>query len=91
MDLARDLPIEGEPADVAQIVDDYSKWLSQSDIPKLMIVADPGALLHGRNLEFARTWKNQKEVTVKGIHYVQEDSPTQIGEALYDFFISLNN
>ena len=89
LDLARDLPIEGEPANVARIVDEYGQWLAQSHIPKLLIVAEPGALLHGRNLEFARTWKNQKEVQVKGIHYIQEDSPHEIGAAIRDFCLSL--
>jgi haloalkane dehalogenase len=54
-----------------------------------MIVAEPGALLHGRNLEFARTWKNQKEVTVKGIHYIQEDSPEEIGSAIREFYLNV--
>lgn len=90
LDLARDLPIEGEPADIAAIVDQYGQWLASSAIPKLLIVAEPGALLHGRNLDFARTWRNQKEVTVKGIHYLQEDSPTEIGEAIKDFHSSLH-
>lgn len=85
LDLARDLPIEGEPADIVKIVDGYGQWLAISEIPKLLIIAEPGALLHGRNLEFARTWKNQREVTVKGIHYLQEDSPSEIGEAIRDF------
>lgn len=85
LDLARDLPIEGEPADIVKIVDDYGKWLASSDIRKLLIVAEPGALLHGRNLEFARTWKNQQEITVKGIHYLQEDSSAEIGNAIRHF------
>lgn len=88
LDLARDLPIEGEPADIVKIVDDYGKWLKYSDIPKLLIVAEPGALLHGRNLEFARSWNNQQEIMVKGIHYLQEDSPVEIGEAIRDFLNS---
>ena len=91
LELARDLPIEGEPAEVSTIVDNYGKWLSQSNLPKLMIVAEPGALLHGRNLAFARTWPNQKEVTVKGIHYIQEDSPREIGESIVKFYLSLNS
>jgi haloalkane dehalogenase len=89
LDLARDLPIEGQPAEVANIVAQYGEWLSHSDIPKLLIVAQPGALLHGRNLAFARTWGNQKEVTVKGIHYIQEDSPNEIGEAVREFYLTV--
>lgn len=90
LDLARDLPIEGEPAAIAEIVNQYGQWLATSDIPKLLIVAEPGALLHGRNLEFARTWKNQQEVVVKGIHYIQEDSPVEIGNAIRHFLNSLS-
>lgn len=90
LDLARDLPIEGEPSDIATIVDQYGQWLAHSEVPKLLIVAEPGALLHGRNLEFARTWKNQKEITVKGIHYLQEDSPAEIGEAISEFISGLS-
>ena len=91
LQLARDLPIEGEPSEVAGIVDKYGRWLSQSQIPKLMIVAEPGALLHGRNLAFAQTWPNQKEFRVRGIHYLQEDSPNEIGEAIKDFYLALKN
>lgn len=89
LELARDLPIEGEPAEIVHIVAQYGEWLSHSGIPKLLIVAQPGALLHGRNLAFARTWGNQKEVTVKGIHYIQEDSPNEIGEAVREFYLTV--
>ena len=81
----RELPIEGEPADVVAVVERYGAWLAQSQIPKLFINAEPGALLTGRSREFCRTWPNQREVTVKGIHYVQEDSPHEIGAALRTF------
>jgi haloalkane dehalogenase len=81
----RELPIEGEPADVVAIVEDYGQWLAKSAISKLFISADPGALLVGRNRDFCRTWSNQREVTVRGIHFVQEDSPTEIGAALKSF------
>ncbi len=81
----RELPIEGEPADVVAIVEDYSAWLSRSQIPKLFINAEPGALLAGSAREVCRRWPNQREVTVPGIHYVQEDSPAAIGAALRDF------
>jgi haloalkane dehalogenase len=82
---ARELPIEGEPADVAAEVEAYGRWLATSSIPKLFINAEPGALLTGRAREFCRTWPNQQEVTVHGIHYVQEDSPEEIGRALRGF------
>ena len=82
---ARELPIDGSPSDVTRIVDEYARWLAASPVPKLLISAEPGALLTGRAREFARTWPNQREVTVSGIHYVQEDSPTEIGHALAEF------
>lgn len=82
---ARELPIAGEPAAIVDIVDRYGKWLAQCPIPKFLIVAQPGALLVGRALDFCRTWPNQQETTVKGIHYLQEDSPREIGSALSAF------
>ena len=78
----RQIPIDGEPADVHDIVSAYADWLSTSDIPKLFINADPGIILTGPQREFCRTWPNQTEVTVPGIHFIQEDSPNEIGEAL---------
>jgi haloalkane dehalogenase len=79
---ARELPIEGEPADVVEIVTRYGDWLAQSPVPKLFITADPGALIADRAREFCRSWPNQRRVAVKGIHYVQEDSPEEIGAAI---------
>jgi haloalkane dehalogenase len=81
----RQIPIEGEPADVVAVVEDYSAWLAQSDIPKLFINADPGSILVGRQRELCRAWPNQTEVTVKGLHFIQEDSPDAIGRAVADF------
>src|SRR5215211_6330240 len=81
----RELPINGEPEDVVSIVDDYSKWLAQSDVPKLFVNAEPGVILTGSQREFCRTWPNQEEVTVRGAHFVQEDSPHEIGEAVDTF------
>jgi haloalkane dehalogenase len=78
----REIPIEGEPADVVQIVDAYGRWLSQSDVPKLFVNAEPGAILRGAARDFCRGWPNQTEVTVKGTHFVQEDSPDEIGAAV---------
>ena len=78
----RQIPIEGEPAEVVELVDDYAKWLSQSSVPKLFVNADPGAILIGEQREFCRSWPNQKEVTVKGNHFLQEDSPDEIGRAI---------
>lgn len=85
----RELPIDGEPADVAAAVEAYGAWLAASPMPKLFINAEPGALLTGRARDFCRTWPNQREVTVKGIHYVQEDSPAEIGGALRAFLREL--
>ena len=78
----REIPLDGQPADVVSIVDDYSVWLSESDLPKLFVNADPGAILTGSQREFCRTWPNQTEVTVKGVHFIQEDSPDEIGHAI---------
>lgn len=77
----REIPVEGEPADVSAIVDSYGAWLAQSEVPKLLIVAESG-VLHGRGLDFARTWPNQRELVVKARHYMQEDVPDEIGLAL---------
>jgi haloalkane dehalogenase len=81
----RQLPIAGEPAEVVRIVEDYGQWLSTSTIPKLFINADPGVMLIGRPREFCRSWPNQTEVTVPGIHFVPEDSSELIGAAVADF------
>jgi haloalkane dehalogenase len=81
----RQIPIEGEPADVVEIVNSYGKWLSESNLPKLFINADPGSILVGRARDFCRTWTNQEEVTVRGRHFIQEDSPDEIGEAVARF------
>ena len=78
----REIPIEGEPADVSEIVADYGAWLAQSDLPKLFVNAEPGAILTGPQRDFCRSWPNQTEVTVKGIHFVQEDAPDEIGVAI---------
>ena len=78
----RQIPIDGEPGDVHEIVASYADWLATSDVPKLLVVADPGAILVGGQLEFCRRWPNQREVTVAGNHFLQEDSPDEIGMAI---------
>jgi haloalkane dehalogenase len=78
----REIPIDGEPADVHDIVTAYGSWLAESDVPKLFINADPGAILTGAQREFCRSWPNQTEVTVAGAHFIQEDSPDEIGRAI---------
>lgn len=78
----RELPIEGQPSDVVKIVEQYGSWLSASPIPKLLIKAEPGAILIGNSYDFCRDWPNQYETQVRGIHFIQEDSPDEIGEAI---------
>ena len=81
----REIPIEGTPSDVTAIVQQYGQALSRTAIPKLLIVGNPGALMKGRTLAFCRTWPNQSEVTVAGAHFLPEDSPHEIGEAVRAF------
>jgi haloalkane dehalogenase len=74
---------------VTSIVRAYAEWLSQSEMPKLFVAGEPGAVIAaaGSNQRFCRTWKNQQEVTVRGRHFLQEDSPGEIGAALRQFVI----
>ena len=85
----RQIPIQGEPKEVVEVVENYSNWLSSSDLPKLFINADPGSILTGKQREFCRSWPNQDEVTVKGLHFLQEDSPDEIGKAVSSFVSKL--
>jgi haloalkane dehalogenase len=85
----RELPIEDEPADVVALVTQYGEWLAKSDLPKLFIAAEPGSILVGRALDFCRQWPNQREVKARGIHFIQEDAPVEIGEALEAFIRNL--
>ena len=85
----RQIPIDGEPADVVAIAQDYADWLSVSDVPKLFVNAEPGALITGSTRAFCRSWPNQTEVTVQGSHFVQEDSPKEIGAALRSWLQTL--
>ena len=82
----REIPIEGEPADMVELVGEYAEWLADSQVPKLFINAEPGAILTGPQRKFCRTWPNQTEVTVKGVHFIQEDSPTEIGQAIAEWY-----
>jgi haloalkane dehalogenase len=86
----RQIPIAGEPADVVQIVSEYSAWLADSDTPKLFVNAEPGALIQGPVRDYVRSWPNQQEVTVTGAHFIQEDSPDEIGRAIVDWLDSLH-
>ena len=81
----REIPIDGQPADVVAGVERYGRWLATSTVPKLFVNADPGSILVGAQRDFCRTWPNQTEGSVKGSHFVQEDSPDEIGQALARF------
>jgi len=85
----RQIPIDGEPAGTFEIVESYGSWMATNDLPKLFVNADPGMILTGPQREFCRTWKNQTEVTVPGLHFIQEDSPDEIGEAIAQWRRSL--
>lgn len=85
----RQLPIDGEPAEMVEIVERNAEWMSQTDIPKLFINTEPGYNITGRTREVCRTWPAQTEVTVPGIHYLQEDSADLIGAALSEWLPSL--
>ncbi len=86
----RQIPIDGEPKEIADLVQSYANWLStDASLPKLFINAEPGSILIGPQREYCRSWPNQKEVTVKGLHFIQEDSPTEIGGAVKEFIAGL--
>jgi haloalkane dehalogenase len=81
----RQIPIDGEPAEVVEIAQEYAGWLASSDVPKLFVNADPGVILTGAQRETCRGWPNQTEVTVPGLHFIQEDSAEQIGQAVAEW------
>ncbi|OHV04445.1 haloalkane dehalogenase [Mycobacterium talmoniae] len=81
----RNIPIDGEPADVVAVVEGYGEWLAGSDVPKLFVNAEPGAIIRGRIRELVRSWPNLTEITVAGSHFIQEDSPDEIGAAVARF------
>ena len=89
LDWPRQIPIYGEPEEVCAIVEKYSEWMSDNEIPKLFINAEPGSILVGKQREFCRLWKNQKEVTVNGTHFIQEDSPHEIGQAISEWVTTI--
>ena len=78
----RQIPLGGEPAPMVELVDSYGQWMANNLIPKLFINAEPGSILTGKPREFCRSWPNQTEVTVAGSHFIQEDSPVDIGRAI---------
>jgi len=85
----RQIPIDGEPAQMVELVEAYGAFMAASAIPKLFINAEPGSILVGKQREFCRSWPNQTEVTVKGLHFVQEDSPREIGQAIAAWYDNL--
>lgn len=85
----RELPIDGEPADVVAIVADYAAWLAASDVPKLFVDAQPGSILIGRQREFCRAWPAQREVTVTASHFVPEDAGDELGRAVATWLADL--
>ena len=91
LDWPRHIPLDNEPKEMAEVVQGYADWMAQNEIPKLFINAEPGAILIGPQREFCRAWKNQTEVTVKGKHFIQEDSPHEIGSAIKEWLQSLIN
>ena len=86
---AREQPWDGEPEDVTEIVEAYAGWMASCSMPKLLITGNPGGLLSGERLEFCRSWQNQIEIEVGGLHNLQEDSPDEIGEAISSWYSSL--
>jgi len=87
----RNIPIDGEPADVVSVVNDYSSWLAESDVPKLFVNAEPGLIVDARIRDVIRSWPNLTETTVTGLHFVQEDSPDEIGTAVAQFVRKLRS
>ena len=85
----RQIPIEGEPSEVVEEVSKNAEFHKDSDIPKLFINAEPGSILIGDQREFVRSWKNLKEATVKGNHFIQEHSPDKIGSSIKEFINSI--
>ena len=86
----RQIPIAGEPAHIVALVQQYAEWLKTSSVPKLFVNADPGSILVGAQREFCRTWPNQQEVTVPGVHFIQEDSGAAIGQAVADWLARID-
>jgi haloalkane dehalogenase len=85
---ARENPLDGEPPDVTEIENSYSEWLARSSVPKLFVDGDPGSMT-GSLRDFVRTWQAQREVTVRGLHFLQEDSPHEIGQAIADWLAAI--
>lgn len=87
----REIPIDGEPADVHEVVETYGRWLATSEVTKLFVNAEPGSILVGRQREVARSWPNQREITLPGSHFVQEDAGAELGQAIADWLTDLRS
>jgi haloalkane dehalogenase len=85
LDWPRQIPLDGEPPEATERIAAYADWLAQSEVPKLFVNAEPGAVLTGPMRDFARTFPNQTEVVVRGMHFIQEDSPNEIGRAIAEW------
>ena len=85
----RNIPLDREPLDVTEVIDDYATWLETSDVPKLFVDADPGVILTGLQRDYCRRWPNQTEVQVKGLHFIQEDSAKEIGDAIAEWLCKI--
>jgi haloalkane dehalogenase len=86
----RQIPIAAEPPNVVALVQQYADWLSASSVPKLFVNAEPGSILVGPQREFCRSWPNQQEVTVPGLHFIQEDSGAAIGQAVANWLSQID-
>ena len=87
---ARNLPISGEPAEVVATVEANAAWLQETEIPKVFIRGEPGGLIQGPRIDFCRSLPNTREIAVPGIHYIQEDSPDEIGQAVAELVRELD-
>jgi haloalkane dehalogenase len=85
----REIPIEGKPKNVSDLVESQAAWMAGNDIPKLFIRADPGQIVFGRDFDIIGSWPNQTTITVPGLHHPQEDSPDEIGEGLAQWYQGL--
>jgi len=82
-----EIPLEGEPKDVVDIVTAYGKWLGESDVPKLLLAFEPGAILGAELVEYCADHFRNLEVRSlgEGSHFVQEDQPEAIGDAIREW------
>lgn len=85
----RELPIDGEPEDMVRVIEANEAWLSGEEVPKLYVNAEPGSIMRDRVRERVRSWPNQTEVTVAGVHFIQEDSGREIGQAIAEWLRGL--